>query len=185
MAEDVVPRPSRPCRPRGGDRPCRGARAVSRAAARGPHPGRGLPGSGGPRDNTTTSARSRAACRPVPPCRMIVTISATVGGVGRISLSLVARRPPASAMLMSSLPAHSVGHKTLNRPGSSSWAQARWSSRPCRSMEGGPVDELLDLAVERPVLDQLQVEVGRTLEDRLQPGLTGDDREERHLQAVD
>jgi hypothetical protein len=41
-------------------------------------------------------------------------------------------------------------------------------------MEGGPVDELLDVAVERPVLDQLQVEVGRILEDRFQPGLTGD-----------
>jgi hypothetical protein len=27
-------------------------------------------------------------------------------------------------------------------------------------MEGGAVDELLDVAVERPVLDQLQVEVG-------------------------
>ena len=35
-----------------------------------------------------------------------------------------------------------------------------------RSMEGGSVDELLDVTVERPVLDQLQVEVGRTLEDR-------------------
>ena len=54
-----------------------------------------------------------------------------------------------------------------------------------RSMEGGSVDELLDVTVERPVLDQLQVEVGRALEDRVQPGLTGDDREERHLQAVD
>jgi hypothetical protein len=52
-------------------------------------------------------------------------------------------------------------------------------------MEGGSVDELLDVAVERPVLDQLQVEVGRILEDRFQPGLTGDDREERDLQAVD
>jgi hypothetical protein len=62
---------------------------------------------------------------------------------------------------------------------------ARSSSNPYRSMEGGSVDELLDVTVERPVLDQLQVEVGRTLEDRVQPGLTGDDREERHLQAVD
>ena len=26
-------------------------------------------------------------------------------------------------------------------------------------MEGGPVDELLDMAVERPALDQLEVEV--------------------------
>src|SRR5829696_4591361 len=52
-------------------------------------------------------------------------------------------------------------------------------------MEGGSVDELLGVAVERPVLDQLEVEVGRTLEDRVHSGLTGDDREERHLQAVD
>jgi hypothetical protein len=37
----------------------------------------------------------------------------------------------------------------------------------------------LDVAVERPVLDQLQVEVGGTLEDPVQPGLTGDDWEER------
>src|SRR5919109_2151799 len=42
-------------------------------------------------------------------------------------------------------------------------------------MEGGSVGELLDVAVERPVLDQLQVEVGRTLEDRVQAGLTGND----------
>jgi hypothetical protein len=54
-----------------------------------------------------------------------------------------------------------------------------------RSMEGGSVDELLDVIVERPVLEQLQVEVGRILEDRVQPGLTGDDREERHVHAVD
>jgi hypothetical protein len=27
-------------------------------------------------------------------------------------------------------------------------------------MQGGPVDELVDVAVERPALDQLQVEVG-------------------------
>jgi hypothetical protein len=33
-------------------------------------------------------------------------------------------------------------------------------------MQGGPVDELLDVAVECPALDQLQVEVGRTPEDR-------------------
>ena len=52
-------------------------------------------------------------------------------------------------------------------------------------MEGGPVDELLGATVERPMLDQLQVAVGRTLEDRLHAGLTGDDREERHLHAVD
>src|SRR4051812_2352485 len=53
------------------------------------------------------------------------------------------------------------------------------------SVEGGSVDELLDVIVERPVLDQLQVEVGRTLEDWVQPGLTGDDGEERDLYVVD
>jgi len=36
-------------------------------------------------------------------------------------------------------------------------------------MQGGPVDELLGVAVERPALDQLEVEVGRTLEDRVLP----------------
>src|SRR6266581_5138933 len=59
------------------------------------------------------------------------------------------------------------------------------SSNPYRSMEGGSVAELLDVTIECPALDQLQVEVGRTLEDRVPPGLTGDDREERHLHAVD
>src|SRR5207245_659465 len=52
-------------------------------------------------------------------------------------------------------------------------------------MQRGPVDELLDVAVECPALNQLEVEVGRTLKDRVQPGLTGDHREERHLDAVD
>src|SRR6266545_993971 len=52
-------------------------------------------------------------------------------------------------------------------------------------MQGGSVDELLDVAVERPALDQLEVEVGRTLEDRVQSGLTGDHGEERHLDSVD
>ncbi len=47
------------------------------------------------------------------------------------------------------------------------------------------LDELLDVTVERPALEQLQVEVGRTLENRVQPGLTGDDRKERYLHAVD
>src|SRR5437588_4553788 len=52
------------------------------------------------------------------------------------------------------------------------------------SMERGSVDELLGATVERPVLEQLQVEVGRALEDRVQSGLTRDHREERHLYAV-
>ena len=36
-------------------------------------------------------------------------------------------------------------------------------------MQGGLVDEFLDVAVERPVLDQFEVEIGRPLEDRLRP----------------
>src|SRR5215218_1939937 len=60
-----------------------------------------------------------------------------------------------------------------------------WGAWTDSGMQGGPVDELLDVAVQRPALDQLEVEVGRTLEDRVQPGLTGDHREERHLDAVD
>src|SRR3954454_17250953 len=52
-------------------------------------------------------------------------------------------------------------------------------------MQGGPVDELLDVTVERPALDQLEVEVGRPLEDRVKPGLTRDGGEERPLRAVD
>src|SRR5207302_8888704 len=63
---------------------------------------------------------------------------------------------------------------------------AAWRSAWTGShMQGGPVDELLNVAVERPALDQLEVEVGRTLEDRFASGLTGDHREERHLDAVD
>jgi len=34
-------------------------------------------------------------------------------------------------------------------------------------MQGGPVDELLDIVVERPAVNQLEVEIGRTLEDRI------------------
>jgi hypothetical protein len=52
-------------------------------------------------------------------------------------------------------------------------------------MQAGSLDELLRAAVERPLLDQLQVEVGRTLEDRLIPGLTGDDGKDRDLHVVD
>ena len=36
-------------------------------------------------------------------------------------------------------------------------------------MQAGPVDELLDVAVERPVLEQLEIEVGCALEDGSSP----------------
>src|SRR5512133_4388357 len=58
------------------------------------------------------------------------------------------------------------------------------AARSQGSVEGGSVDELLDVAVERPVLDQLEVEVGRTLEDRFRPGLTADGRKKRQLEVV-
>ena len=54
-----------------------------------------------------------------------------------------------------------------------------------RSVESRSVDEFLDVSVKSPVLDEFEVEVARTVEDRIQPGLTGDDGEERHLNAVD
>src|SRR4029453_6323791 len=53
------------------------------------------------------------------------------------------------------------------------------------SVQGGPVDELLGAAVEGPALDQLEVEIGRTLEDRVLSGLTGDHREQRPPDPVD
>ena len=52
-------------------------------------------------------------------------------------------------------------------------------------MQAGLVGELLDVAVERPALDQLEVEVGCTLKIGVISGLTGDDGEDRHLDAVD
>ena len=52
-------------------------------------------------------------------------------------------------------------------------------------MQGGSVDELLCVAVERLALNQLKVEDCCTLEDRVQSDLTGDHREERHLDVVD
>ncbi len=59
------------------------------------------------------------------------------------------------------------------------------SGEPVARLGTALLDELLDVTVERPALEQLQVEVGRTLENRVQPGLTGDDRKERYLHAVD
>jgi hypothetical protein len=43
----------------------------------------------------------------------------------------------------------------------------------------------LDVAVERSTLEQLEVEVGRTLEDRIRAVLACDHSEEGHLDAVD
>src|SRR5918911_2240302 len=53
------------------------------------------------------------------------------------------------------------------------------------NMQRGAIGEFLDVAVERSTLDQLEVEVGRTLEDRIRSVLAGDHREDGHLDAVD
>ncbi len=52
-------------------------------------------------------------------------------------------------------------------------------------MQRGPVHELLDVTVERSLLDQLQIEVGRTLKDRVLSGLTGGDREDGQRRLVE
>jgi hypothetical protein len=46
-----------------------------------------------------------------------------------------------------------------------------WGAWTDSDMQGGPVDELWDAAVERPALDPLEIEGGRALEDRVQSGL--------------
>src|SRR5215217_5266841 len=53
------------------------------------------------------------------------------------------------------------------------------------AVQSGAIDELLGVAVEGSALDQLEVEVARTLKDRVYAGLTSDDREERHLDEGD
>jgi hypothetical protein len=45
----------------------------------------------------------------------------------------------------------------------------------------GEVDEFLGAAVERSAFDQLEVEVGRTHEDRIRARLSRDDAEERDV----
>ena len=51
-------------------------------------------------------------------------------------------------------------------------------------MQGGLIDQLLNVAVERPALNKLKVEVGRIVKDRLLSGLTSDYGENRHLNPV-
>jgi amino acid efflux transporter len=54
-----------------------------------------------------------------------------------------------------------------------------------KSVRGRTVDQLLGSAVERPALDQLEVEVPGAGEDGTGPGAPGDDGEDRHLHPVD
>src|SRR5215218_5040201 len=52
-------------------------------------------------------------------------------------------------------------------------------------MQGRPVNELLDVPVERPTVDQLKIEVGRTNKDRVVTRLTGDHGKDGQLDSVD
>ena len=52
-------------------------------------------------------------------------------------------------------------------------------------MQGRPVNELLDVPVERPTVDQLKIEVGRTKKDRVVTRLTGDHGKDGQLDSVD
>ena len=45
-----------------------------------------------------------------------------------------------------------------------------------QAMQDGPIDEFLRVTVERPILDQLEIKVGRVLEDRLLPRMTSNNR---------
>jgi hypothetical protein len=53
------------------------------------------------------------------------------------------------------------------------------------SVAGGSVDEFVGVPVERPVLDQLEVEVGCAPEDRVGAGRAGNDGEDGHLPEVE
>src|SRR5215218_5680473 len=62
-----------------------------------------------------------------------------------------------------------VSVKTINCQSPSVRPQV-WHSR----MQGRPVNELLDVPVERPTVDQLKIEVGRTKKNRVVTRLAGD-----------
>jgi pimeloyl-ACP methyl ester carboxylesterase len=53
------------------------------------------------------------------------------------------------------------------------------------SAGSGAIDEFLGVAIERPALEQLEVEVARAPENRAGPGPSRDDGEDGHLEAVD
>src|SRR5829696_6069975 len=73
-----------------------------------------------------------------------------------------------------------VSVKTINCQSPSVRPQV-WHSR----MQGRPVNELLDVPVERPTVDQLKIEVGRTKKDRIVTRPTGDHGKDGQLDSVD
>ena len=138
--------------------------------ARTPAPRSSSPGTRA-RRATSTSPRSRSAARPPParPTRTAYTHPGLLAGLedawGFPRLN-AARRPTRC---------RSTRRSTRASPTFSLDS----------GMQRGPVDQLLDVAVERPALDQLQVEVRRTLEDPARPRPTGDHGEQRHLHVID
>ena len=115
-----------------------------------------------PRPTTT----ELPAARPAPSPSEHLTETAAGSGPAAVSASTQLRRRRSSAP---------------TAPGTSP-KQLRRSARVTGGWGG---DELLGVAVERPALEQLEVEVARATEDRAGPGPSGDDGEDRHLQAVD
>jgi hypothetical protein len=85
------------------------------------------------------------------------------------------------------MPAPRQSRKTMSaheRASRQLHGRAVWSAgRP--GAEGGPVDQLLGAAVEGAGLQQVEVEVAGTREDRLVPRLGGDYREHGDLDPVD
>src|SRR6266487_6760822 len=85
-------------------------------------------------------------------------------------------RPAEPALTVDPIAARMLLPHEINRLSDQSGRHLRWAGGwgawMHSDMQGGSVDELLDVTIERPALDQLEVEVGRTLEDRVQSSLT-------------
>src|SRR5215470_11859616 len=74
-----------------------------------------------------------------------------------------------------------TGRGTRTRQGRS----ATWPDETMPSVWRGAIDQFLGVAIERPALDQLEVEVACAAENRARSGPSGDDGEDCHLKAVD
>src|ERR1700749_4026145 len=75
---------------------------------------------------------------------------------------------PSAPMVLRGGPRGRVGRRRayLKEAGPRKGRAASFHVRAELDMHGGPVDDFLSVAAGRPALDQLEVEVGRTLEDR-------------------
>jgi hypothetical protein len=90
--------------------------------------------------------------------------STSIGGPAQCSGQETSRSaPPSLRSGTPTTPGRQSAGTSAQVPVLAGWVDARRDSE----VQGGPVDELLDVAVERPALDQLEVEVRPTLEDRV------------------